>query len=761
MTPRFELKTDNTVYDRVIRWCLLLAVGLIPIFFLPLTTDPVEMNKIALFAVLMCVATGAWLLRAILTRAPVKRVPVAIPLLAYLLCAVLATVFSWYRYRSLVGETGSYAHSLISTILFVAFFFFLTQTVQKRDLPKFLGALLISGALLLLFNFFQVFGWFLFPWSFTQGVNFSALANSPMTFSFFAAFIGLLAFMKFLRLQALEEKTRRLLILRSLLIPLMVLSLFMLMVYDNAIGWYAVIVGLVLILVAVNIATKTTPPTYFVLPALVLGIALLGLFLNTQALLQASIQSDVQLPADIGWDITWDALKSRPLFGSGQTTFSAVFAHFRPVAYNDTNLVGLRFAKSSNEWFQLIATIGILGTIAFAAVLLFALIRQWRTLRSVQLFDPWWWYHVGIFIGTFLLVGLTFFTAGNVVLFLLLWLFLGAGVIVEELRPQPTVRTGQSSEVMGSALVSLVFAVFVVTIVVFAYYGGRWFAADVQSGKANAMVARQENLENIRGRLSSAVMLNPSEQRYHFELAQNLLVQAQIAAQAQQPDVNQIRTLLSAALTSAAAGASRYTNYSGTQEAYATIGAAVDALIGEISPATEEAFTKARENEPNNPGLALGFGQIYLTRAQSLQGDEKKTERNGFYEKALAQYEAARKLQTNPIQATLNAGLVLRLLGKGNEAIAMLEELVKKNPTNVDVLFNLAEQYRIDTRDDDAAVQYRSIVNIFPGHSDSHFRLGEIAQKKGDKETARAEFDIVLQLNPGSEDVKAKLEALK
>lgn len=758
MTPRFDQKTTTAVYDRVIRACLLLTIGLVPIFFLPLTTDPLETNKIALLAVLMCVAGGAWLLRSILARAPMKKVPIAVPILAFLVCAGVATIFSWFRYRSLVGESGGYAQSLISTVLFLAFFFFLTQTFTKRDLPNVLGAFLLSGTIIALLNFFQVFGWYVFPWSFTQVVSFSALANSPLTLCFFLALLGLFAFMKFLRLQSMEQKTHGDRMKRTLLVPLMILCLFLLSVYDNPIGWYTVIVGLVLLLIVVNAAMKTAPPVYFILPALVLGVALLGLFVNTQPLFQANIPSDVQLPVRYGSQITWEAVKDRPLFGFGQGTYAAVFSAYRPIEYNDTAFSSVRFVKSSNEWFQSVASIGVLGTLAFAVVLFFALLRQWRSFRTVQPGDAWWWYHAGVFIGSVLLVALLFFTVWNVVLAIMLWLFLGAGVVLEDLRPQ-AVRPGQGGS-PGSPVLSLIFALFVIVVVVFAYYGGRWYAADVQSGKANEILAAQESLDDIRSHIARAISLNPYEQRYAFDLAQNLLVQAQLAAQAENPDVNQIRTFLTAAFASAASGREKYPAFSGTHEAFATTGAGIDALTQTLSPETETAFLTALEKEPTNPGLAMSLGQYYLTYGQTLQGDEKKEERDGMYAKALAQYVSAQKLQTNPVNATLNAALVLRLQEKGTEAIAMVEDLAAKNPSNIDVLFNLAEQYRLDEKGADAKSTYQSIVNLFPGHSDAHFRLGEIAEKAGDTATARAEYEAVLQLNPGNTSVKEKLDSL-
>jgi len=52
-------------------------------------------------------------------------------------------------------------------------------------------------------------------------------------------------------------------------------------------------------------------------------------------------------------------------------------------------------------------------------------------------------------------------------------------------------------------------------------------------------------------------------------------------------------------------------------------------------------------------------------------------------------------------------------------------------------------------------------VALFPNYSNAQYSLGIAYQAKGEKEKAIKSFEKVLELNPGNQDVIAKLEALK
>lgn len=752
----------TTVPDRITHWCLLAAVFLIPIFFLPLTSDTLELNKALLFFLLILIAGIAWLFQMVMRRgATMVRTPLDVLLAIYVLLNIVVAVFSLFHYRSLVGTSGYFSNALTSVLFFAAFFVLGVQNVRKEQVGRFLGAFLLSGALAVLFNYLQVFNTFLLPWSFTKQVSFNGASNSLTVFTLYLALIGMTALLTAMR-------TARS-IIRLLCGLLAVLALFLLTVYDQPVSWYVVVVGMVLLLVMLNALSRVLRAAWVLLPALVIGYALIALFINTQSLFKANIPGDIALPFSTAKTVTWNAVKHAPLVGTGQETFDTVFARYRPVSYNSTPLWSIRFLKSSNEWLQLVSTVGPMTALMFAVLTIVYFLHLFRVFLATKFEDPQWWYRAGILILAVMLFVGSLFTAFNFLAAFLFWLFLAFGNILSRSRQQPATTVTSRDDGQRQAFgASLGFAAVVVLGIVFLYFAGRFWVADHDLARANDRVAKQDKLELVQADLANAVSLNSHEQGPYFSLARNYLVQAQLAAQKQDANVAQIRNFIASSVAAAQAGAGKYPAFSGSYEALSSLFGDIDTLTGATSPETETAFTKATELEPNNPQLFFNLGQHQLSVAQTkiaAKTDTKDTalpaEATTALTAAQVAFEHAYALKADYTDAAINVALVLRVQGKAADAVKYMEDLAAKFPLNTDVLFNLAENYRLDGKQDEAFAVYLRIVSLYPGHSDAHFRLAQIYEAKGQKDQAIAEYTIVKQYNPGNADVTKKLDELQ
>lgn len=69
------------------------------------------------------------------------------------------------------------------------------------------------------------------------------------------------------------------------------------------------------------------------------------------------------LPLNFGWQICLEGLKkfSNALFGVGPGNFLETFNLYKPLSYNNTPLWNYKFITNSNQFFQLLSTTGILG----------------------------------------------------------------------------------------------------------------------------------------------------------------------------------------------------------------------------------------------------------------------------------------------------------------------------------------------------------------------------------------------------------------
>ena len=103
-----------------IKYPVYLLVFLLPLFFLPFTFEALEFNKQYLLFFLVSLAFLAWLIKMVVKEKEirVRRTFLDIPVLLFMLVAILATVFSVDKWASLMGFYGRFHPSLIGTLSF-------------------------------------------------------------------------------------------------------------------------------------------------------------------------------------------------------------------------------------------------------------------------------------------------------------------------------------------------------------------------------------------------------------------------------------------------------------------------------------------------------------------------------------------------------------------------------------------------------------------------------------------------------------------
>ncbi|MBA2627249.1 MAG: tetratricopeptide repeat protein, partial [Gemmatimonadales bacterium] len=89
----------------------------------------------------------------------------------------------------------------------------------------------------------------------------------------------------------------------------------------------------------------------------------------------------------------------------------------------------------------------------------------------------------------------------------------------------------------------------------------------------------------------------------------------------------------------------------------------------------------------------------------------------GDYSGALEDLEAADRLLPNTSEVLLARGLVLRRLGRWDEALTLITRAVSLEPRNQNAINNLGETYRLLRRDDKANEAYDRLLAIDPGSS--------------------------------------------
>jgi len=99
----------------------------------------------------------------------------------------------------------------------------------------------------------------------------------------------------------------------------------------------------------------------------------------------------------------------------------------------------------------------------------------------------------------------------------------------------------------------------------------------------------------------------------------------------------------------------------------------------------------------------------------------------------------------------------LRLSGRPDEAVRVLQRTLDDNPKFVQPLLSLAAVH-VQQRDvEAAAAAYAKVLELEPDNPEAHRGLGDVALVRGDVEQARRHFERILELDPGDVGAMTKL----
>ncbi|OHA55903.1 MAG: hypothetical protein A2429_01305 [Candidatus Veblenbacteria bacterium RIFOXYC1_FULL_42_9] len=182
-------------------------------------------------------------------------------------------------------------------------------------------------------------------------------------------------------------------------------------------------------------------------------------------------------------------------------------------------------------------------------------------------------------------------------------------------------------------------------------------------------------------------------------------------------------------------------------------------------------FQKAIDLDPTNPALVTELGKAYLVSAsrkqqlaqQATDEEKGKLEAEASQQLTLAQEQFSRaiSLKADYSPAHFQEVVALELQGKFTEAIDKLERLRQSIPQDIDVLYELGSLAYNTSDYNKAEEAFVTITALVPNHSNAHFSLSLVYQKKGETDKAITELEKVLELNPGNEQVTKLLDDLK
>lgn len=733
-------------WEALSRLAIYLLVGLTPLWFLPLTAFPIELNK-AYFAYTLIIASFVfWLLARI--QEGQMRLPknyIALALAVLITVAFLSGLFSVSRHMSFIG-LGHEEGTVAALTLFALGAFVTSMLFSSHEHVKMLfRVFVISAGAVFIFQFFHsMLG--ISPYS--QTIFTTRASNLVGSWNSYGIFWGLAGIVALFLSDNKDGKWK----LYSYAVALAAIVSLIAINFNVAWWMYAAFtVAFLAYLFSFGNGVKTLGW----LPVLSLLIALL--FIITPALgqtisnLVGITALDVRPNLQSSWQVIQSSLEQNLLLGSGPNTFLYDWMKFKPLDVNTTPFWAVRFNSGISYIPSLIATMGIGGA---AAIILLIISFLWYGLRSMfkqTEKSEGSYMTLSLMTVLYLLISEIFYTPGFL-LTLLLFVFLGvfmSHITRHEIAGEFSFALFKNSGV-GFVSVLLLLSLSLASVSEL-YFLGQKYAGAVFYGNALSSFNIDGNAEAARQALTTAWNLDRQDQ-YARSLADiNLARLGQIIAGTGLPAEelrNRFQEILNEAIQNGQAAIQLNRVDPANWMAFGRIYESVVPFgISGAADLAFDAYQNAETYNPTNPEPLLAKARIEAGRNDLPKAKEL--------------LRRANELKSDYVPSRFLLAQVEATTGNIKEAIIETQNALFLSPEDIGILFQLGLLFYQDGQVDNSQIVLERAVEINSSYSNARYFLGLIYDRKGDTPRALGEFERISELNPGNDEVKRIIANLK
>ena len=441
------------------------------------------------------------------------------------------------------------------------------------------------------------------------------------------------------------------------------------------------------------------------------------------------------------------AVIAKPLFGHGLETFNHVFSLFRSPDLNQTDYWYARFTKGASYVIELIATVGIVGSIIylfFVAAIIYALYKR---LRNYDFSEQGAGLNISLAGAMAALILAQFIYAVNITLIFLLWFLLGLFMALSKppmAKPKEIIISLEKNQRIWQALLLVVFIGSAGWLISLGLPARRALAEYyfTESQNYTGDFQKQEEL------MIRAANLNPRCYHYRVNLAKFYLRQTleELSGSVRVENFTKIEKNINQSINWAKTAVAEAPFAVTAYEALGMIYSSISDYSRDSEIMAAQAYAKALELEPTNPVLAAELAKAY--------------ERAGETAEAIAAYERALELKNDYYEAGINLAKLYSSQERGVEAINILEHLEAVNPTP-DLFYEQGRIYFNQGEWDNAILKFKQILNISPNHANSLYSIALALLELEKNDEALSYLRRVAALNPDNQEVKKKIEELE
>lgn len=625
MDTKFNLNTYTHALLNALPVFLAFAM---PIFFLPLTLEFFEFNKLTLLIVSTILLLLTWIAKMLINKeVSIVKSAMDVPLLALAGVYILATVFSIDKVSSLFGSQGRWFPSLFGIVTLIAFYYVVSSNVRSEKVAKnvliaFIGGTTVSTLISLLSYFGVVLG----TAAHLQVPNFT-LTGSVTTTAVIAAIASVLAVILMVHAETPS--------LKIMLVQAAIVNLFGALLLGNIAAYAALVFGVLSMLyfVPINKFTENKTLISVTLGAAAVTVMVLITPTTREAILNASYPKEISLSPRESWIVTSSIMRDFPALGTGPSTFYLNYPRYKSLLQNNTDFWNVRFDKPFSEFFGIIANLGILGVI----IVTFFLVRATRVVvKNTTRDEGNDGVRTSLAIATLSLLVVMLFTYSTVLTGFLLFLFLALSISLAQDRSEGRVERIVLSLASFSESMSLVGGgtigrketfqyIATIPLLALAIAGGFFayknYAGEFYMRKAVEAAAVNNGTDTYRYQ-TRAINVNPQKAAYHDALARtNIALASAIASKEEltDPDRQSIQQLIAQAIRSVRLSTEALNPLNADSwETRAVVYSALTGVAEDAPTWSKSAYNTAIQLDPTNPRLRLLLGGLHFAEADYL-----------------------------------------------------------------------------------------------------------------------------------------------
>ncbi len=654
------------ICDWIIRYSVYATIFLIPILFLPWTSDVLDFNKQAVLVLLIVISFIFWIIKTLISgkfEFNKNKIHIFVGILFFVY--ILSTIFSIYKYGSFWGWPQITSESLLSLMAIIGLYFIVSNNFSKKEFFISIIVLTCSALIAEIIGLLQLFGVY---FSFNTigsvgGLGFFAVVLIPIS----------------MLMTMVSEKWWRFLFAVQLLISLILFSFI-----NYSIIWWAVIAASALVMIFGTIKRDIIDARWMALPMFFLAVSVFFMLLGGQIGWMQQKTNEIFLSQQTSLEISFQAIKENPLLGSGPGTFAYNFSKFKDVSLSQGSFWSVTFNQATSEVLNKLATTGILGTLAFLALIIFAVF----TLAKILIKDKQAGQDLlllGLSLGFVTLCFIYFLYCSNLVLTLLFYLFLaGIVVIISEEKKKYELKSS-SLATLGITFAFTLILIFGLGIVIL---NGQRYVAELNYHQA--LVKWSEgNTDQATKKLETAASLNSSSDLYFRQLSQVYLSQLLKKAQDLTSTPTQEESTAMQSLVANSVNSAKYAtdlNPKSTNN-WSVRGYVYQNLFGILDDAGTWAlnsYDEALKLDPNSPYFYFQKGNVnYILAVRTEATDRNK--KIEYLNKSKEFLEKAVSLNANYSNALYSLGVVYDALGEKTKATESFTKVLQLNPENEEI----------------------------------------------------------------------------